>query len=253
MIDIHSHILSGLDDGAREFEVSIEMANLAASSGTTDIVASPHANDRFRFDPSVVKRKIRELQDTVGDAIRIHYGCDFHLTAENVEEAVADPGKYSIDHNGYLLVEFSDFLVPPAMARIFDRMLSAGLRPIVTHPERNPLLRKRVSDLESWVQRGCLMQVTAQSLTGRFGNAAKSTGDELMRRGLVHFLASDGHDCVHRPPVLQEAWDYTAKRYGEERARLLMEDGPRAVLTGADVPYPEIEIKKKSWLSFFRS
>jgi protein-tyrosine phosphatase len=253
MIDIHSHILPGLDDGASTFEVALSMVQLAAAAGTTDIVASPHANSQFAFDPGVVERKIAELQQAVGDLIRIHCGCDFHLTPENIEDAIANPGKYSIDHKGYLLVEFSDFFIPPTMDRIFDRMISAGLRPIVTHPERNPLLRKKVADLESWVQRGCLIQVTAQSFIGKFGSSAKSFSDELMRRGLIHLLASDGHDCIHRPPVLQEAWRYTAKRHGEEWARLLLEDGPRATLTGADVPFGEIETRKKTWFHFFRS
>jgi protein-tyrosine phosphatase len=74
-----------------------------------------------------------------------------------------------------------------------------------------------------------------------------------MRRGLIHFLASDGHDCQHRPPLLREAWDYAAKRHGERWAQFLLEEGPRCVLTGEDVPFMEIEVKPKSWLSFFRS
>jgi protein-tyrosine phosphatase len=132
-------------------------------------------------------------------------------------------------------------------------MLTAGLQPIVTHPERNPLLQKRLPELELWVQRGCLIQVTAQSLLGRFGKSAKSVSEELMRRSLVHFLASDAHDCQHRPPLLDEVWRLTAKQYGEDTARRLLEENPRAALTGAEVSLDEVEIRKKSWFSVFRS
>src|SRR5450755_2798786 len=102
MIDIHSHILPGLDDGSKSLEESVEMLRQAAA----------------------------------GDAPRIHYGCDFHLTLENIDDALRSPEKYSIDHRGYLLVEFSDFLIPKTTSEIFARLIGAGLRPIVTHPER---------------------------------------------------------------------------------------------------------------------
>jgi protein-tyrosine phosphatase len=253
MVDIHSHILPDQDDGARTFEEALSMVLLAAAAGTTDMVASPHANSRFAFDPTVVERKIAELQRAAGDAVRIHYGCDFHLTPENIEDAIAAPGKYSIDHKGYILVELADNMVPRTMASILTRMLAAGLRPIVTHPERNPLLHKKLSELEFWVRQGCLIQVTAQSFVGKFGRSAKSASDELMRRGLVHFLASDAHDGTHRPPLLDEAWRYTARHYGEETARLLLEDNPRAALTGADLPFAEMEVKKRKWFSRFHS
>ena len=253
MVDIHSHILPDQDDGARTLEEALSMVRMAAESGTTDIVASPHANSQFAFHPTLVEQKIAELQRAAGVAVRIHYGCDFHLTPENIEDAIAAPGKYSIGHRGYLLVEFADNMVPKTMDSIFSRMLAAGLRPIVTHPERNPLLRKKLPELELWVQQGCLIQITAQSFLGRFGRSAKSASDELMERGLVHFLASDAHDCTHRPPLLDEAWRYTARHYGEDTARLLLEDNPRAVLTGADLPVAEMEVKKRKWFSRFHS
>jgi protein-tyrosine phosphatase len=253
MVDIHSHILPDQDDGARTFEESLSMVRMAAAAGTTDIVASPHADSQFAFDPAVVERKIAELQQAAGDAPRIHYGCDFHLTPENIEDAIAAPGKYSIAHKGYILVEFSDSMVPRKMDSIFSRMLASGLRPILTHPERNPLLVKKLPELELWVRQGCLIQVTAQSFLGRFGRSAKSASRKLIERGLVHFLASDAHDCTYRPPLLEEAWRYTARHYGEETARILLEDNPRAVLTGAGLPFAEMEVKKRKWFSRFHS
>ena len=164
MIDIHSHILPEQDDGSKSLEESVEMLVMARASGTTDIVATPHANSEFRFDPAEVEQKIAQLQKAVGGLPRIHYGCDFHLTPENIEDALGSPGKYSINHRGYLLVEFADTFIPKATSQIFERMLDADLHPIITHPERNALLQKRLPDLESWVEMGCLIQVTASPI-----------------------------------------------------------------------------------------
>src|SRR5215467_2489642 len=119
MIDIHSHILAELDDGAQSFEESVEMVRMAAAAGTTDIVASPHSNDEYDFEPETVERRISELQRAASESLVIHYGCDFHLNPENIESALRSPDRYTIDHKSYLLVEFSDFLIPRTTAEIF--------------------------------------------------------------------------------------------------------------------------------------
>jgi len=247
MIDIHSHVLYGLDDGARTLEESVAMLRMAAAAGTTDIVASPHANLEFPFDPALVARRIAEVQAAAGDAICIHYGCDFHLTMDNIQEALADPARYSIDHNGYLLVEFADFAIPKTTAEIFSRMLSSGLRPIITHPERNPLLQRRIPDLESWVAQGCLLQATAGSFDGRFGRSASTACGRLMERGLIHVIASDAHDCTHRPPVLQTAYGTIVREYGAEAAQQVFKENPLAILAGAKLPAGPIYIRRKKW------
>ncbi|MGA2268615.1 MAG: CpsB/CapC family capsule biosynthesis tyrosine phosphatase [Bryobacteraceae bacterium] len=251
MIDIHSHILPGLDDGAVTPEEALAMLRMAAAAGTTDIVASPHANQEFAFDPATVEHKIAELQEAAGNTPRIHFGCDLQLTTENIEDALRWPGKYSINHRGYLLVEFSDFLIPRTSGEIFARMIAAGLRPIVTHPERNPLLREKVTELEAWVRQGCLVQVTAQSLLGRFGKSAKAAGDHLIARGLVHLLASDAHDLKLRPPVLDEAHRYAQRTFGAEAARWLLLENPRAVLAGASGVTAAMPVRRKKWFSFW--
>ncbi len=225
MIDIHSHILPGLDDGSKSLEESVTMMRQAAAAGTTEIVATPHANQDYDFDPLVVEQKIGELQAAVGDAPRIHYGCDCHLTLENIEDALRSPGKYSINHRGYLLVEFSDFLIPKTTDAIFARMMKVGLRPIVTHPERNQLLQYRLPEMEEWVAQGVHLQVTAQSLMGRFGKSAKACAHELMGRGLVHFLASDARSPAVRGPAL---W---------RRSRAAAVRGEPACGSGRGTPY----------------
>jgi protein-tyrosine phosphatase len=249
MIDIHSHILPDLDDGSPTLEDSVVMLRQAAEAGTTDIVATPHANQRYKFDPLVVESKIGELQAAVGDTPRIHYGCDFHLTMENIDDALHSPGKYSIDHRGYLLVEFSDFLIPKSTDEIFSRMMHAGMRPVVTHPERNQLLQTRIAELESWVAQGAHIQVTGQSLLGRFGKSARHCAHHLMERGLVHFLASDAHDTKWRTTPLDETWRYVEERFGPEAARRLLEENPRDVLAGVPLTSTPLPVKQKKWYS----
>ena len=251
MIDIHSHILPGLDDGSESLEESVEMLRQAAAAGTADIVASPHANQDYAFDPLVVERKIGELQAAVGDAPRIHYGCDFHLTLENIDDALRSPGKYSIDHRGYLLVEFSDFLIPKTTGQIFARMMHVGLRPIVTHPERNQLLQRRLPELEAWVAQGVHLQVTAQSLMGRFGKTARQFAHELMGRGLVHFVASDAHDTKRRTTALDEPRRYVDERFGPEAGLRMFEENPRAVLAGVPLTAVPLPIRRKPWYAFW--
>ena len=247
MIDIHSHILPGLDDGAHSLEESVAMVRMAAAAGTTDMVATPHANLEFHFDPEVVEALIAEVQAAAGNAVKIHYGCDFHLTLENIQDALERPEKYSINHRGYLLVEFSDLMIPKNSGDIFVHMLAAGLRPVVTHPERNHLLQARLESMESWVKMGCLLQVTASSFLGRFGRRARTASRRLMDLGLVQVVASDAHDTRHRAPVLDQAYRHLAHEYGEQTAVALFIENPRAILAGVPIPAGPMPVRRRSW------
>jgi protein-tyrosine phosphatase len=252
VIDIHSHILPGLDDGPKTLEDAVAMVKIATLSGTTDIVATPHANLEFTFNPELIDQKIAELQAEAGPVPQIHRGCDFHLTVENIEDALAHPSKYTINHKSYLLVEFSDSFIPDTSLDIFSRFQAAGIIPVITHPERNVPLRKRMDQLRSWVENGCLIQVTAKSLLGGFGDTARRISVELFERNLVHFVASDAHDTKHRPPTLKDAYAYIAKTWGEERAQAVCVTTPRAALTGDSFQpvYAEHHPRKRKWFLF---
>jgi protein-tyrosine phosphatase len=247
-VDIHSHVLYGMDDGAKTFEQSVQMLQLAASSGTTDIVATPHANARYQFDPELIEQRIAELIVSVPE-IRVHRGCDFHLSFENIDDALAHPEKYTINHKAYLMVEFPDMALFAHTDAILLQLLDAGMVPIITHPERNTPLQRRLDEIAQWVQSGCYVQVTAGSITGTFGKAARACADALMKRGLVHFVASDAHDCEHRPPMLREAYDALADVWGEDHIQPLFIDNPRAVLTGDPIDF-ELDptmVKRRKW------
>ena len=139
------------------------MLKAAADAGTTDIVATPHANNRFPFCLDLVEEKLAQLRSAVACNIRIHSGCDFHLSYGNIQDALRYPSKYTINNRCYLLVEFSDISVFGRHVNVFTQLLDAGITPIITHPERNSLIRSRIDDLQKWVLDGCLVQVTAQS------------------------------------------------------------------------------------------
>ena len=239
LIDIHSHVLYGLDDGARTLEDSLAMARMAAAHGTTDLVATPHANLDYAFQPERIAEQLAEIQAGAGVAIRLHPGCDFHLSYDNIQDAVDHPRKYTIAHRNYLLVEFSDLLIFKNTPEIFGRLRDAGMVPIVTHPERNGLLRQRMEEIAKWVGEGARVQVTAQSLRGGFGNRAKNFSKALLDRGLVHVIASDAHDCVGRPPVLDDAFAWLARHYGESLAQALCVLNPGATLTGEAMSIPD--------------
>lgn len=252
-IDIHSHILPGLDDGPERLEDCVAMLEMAAECGTADIVASPHSDLTYKFQPELVEQRIAELAASAGNAVRIHCGCDFHLHYENIVDALANPTRYTIDHGNYLLVEFSDLLMAKSSNEILERLREAGMIPIVTHPERNTLLQRRMDLLEKWVEEGCRLQVTAQSFLGRFGSQARDFANELMKRNLVHFVASDAHDPKIRTPRLDEAYSHVSKRYGEARARRLFVTNPRAAITGEFLPARPAEdtTRRRKWYQFW--
>jgi protein-tyrosine phosphatase len=256
MVDIHSHIIWGVDDGARSREDSLAMLRLAAETGTTDIVATPHCDPHYKFDPVLRDERIRDLMEATGGTPRIHPGCDFRLSLDNIQLALQDPSRFTINGRRYLMVEFDEVLIAPVTEEIFRRFIALGICPVVTHPERNPLLQSAFDRLQNWTHMGCLLQVTAQCLTDRFGKAAQESARELLRRGLVHVIASDGHDTENRPPRLDLAREILNREIGPETAELLLVTNPSAIIAGEPVWNPAstgtAPRKKKSWFAFWR-
>jgi protein-tyrosine phosphatase len=254
LIDIHSHVLFGLDDGARTLEDSLAMVRMAAEHGTTDLVATPHANLQFKFDPERIADCVAQVRESAGGALRLYTGCDFHLSFDNIQDSIDHPRKYTINQQRYLLVEFSELLIFKNTEDIFARLRDAGMTPIITHPERNGLLRQRVENIAKWVDQGARVQVTAQSLTGAFGRKAQDFSRELLDRRLVHVLASDGHDCERRPPVMDDARAWLQKKYGDALAEALCVTNPGAALSGEEMHLPNTgpQFSVRKWYEFWR-
>ena len=258
MIDIHCHPLPGIDDGAKSFDIAVAMCQMAAKDGTTHLVATPHCNYKYRFDAETNRAKLRELQSAVGDSPRLLLGCDFHLSYDNIRRLTEKGADFSINHTQYLLVEFADHFIPEQMDNVFYEIEVAGYTPILTHPERNPVIQRKPELLYHWATRGCLVQITAMSYVGGFGSRPQSLAEEWLDRNLVHFFASDAHDLTHRPPVLSACYQKVASARGKEVADLLHEGNPSAVINGAPLPAPPQPLgpkqssRKKGWFSVFR-
>jgi protein-tyrosine phosphatase len=252
MVDIHSHILPGIDDGARTVEDSRQMVQMAYEAGTTVLVASPHADSQYRYDADLVDRLLAEAQAAAPDGIRLVRACDFHLMYDNVEDAMRHPTRYTIGGKCYLLMELSDITIFPNTSELWSRLEEAGMRIILTHPERNPLLRQRPELIEEWVSQGRYMQITAASLLGLFGPKARLFARHLLDHGLAHFVASDAHDVRARQPRLDQAYEWLAKYYSPELAELLCVEHPMAAVEGRTLDLqrfpPRAEVKKTSWL-----
>ena len=232
MIDIHSHILPGQDDGSKSWDMTLEMCRLAMEDGITDIVVTPHADDTYTYNRDRVRETVAELAGKVRDRLVFRIGCDFHLSYENIEDAIANPRRYTIANTPYLLVELSEFAIAPQMDDTFRRLHAAAMIPIITHPERNAILQRNPERVLDWVDAGCLVQVTASSVTGFWGSNAQRTAMWLLDRYVVHLLATDAHDDKHRTPVMSSARDAIARRFGADVARCLVLDNPAAIVTG---------------------
>lgn len=238
MIDIHAHLLPGVDDGARNLEEAVAMIETAAADGITHLVATPHCNDRFAFSPERNAPLLEELRARTGARVVLLSGCDFHLSYENLQAVLAERTPYTLNQGCYLLTEFSDYGIAPQMLGVFHKLRLNDIVPIITHPERNRLLHDiGLQLLRRLVEMGCPIQVTAASLTGEFGGAAKDLAERLLRGRLVHFIASDAHDTQHRPPRLSAARARVTQQFDAEVAQALFVDNPRAAIESRPLPY----------------
>jgi len=237
MIDIHSHILAEVDDGPKSWDISREMCRLSAEDGVEAIIATPHANERYFYDREYLEKAVQHLRSLVDDTLQIGLGCDFHLSYDNIQDALKNPARYTINETKYLLVELSNFSVPPQIGDSLMRLGDIGLVPILTHPERNPILQKSPRRVLEWVEAGVVVQVTASAFTGLWGETSHRSAHWLLEHDAVHVLASDCHDTKRRVPGLSAGREAVAQIVGDEIADALVEANPRAILNSQPLPY----------------
>jgi len=267
IIDIHNHSLPNIDDGAKNLEMSIEMMKIASSSGTTQIILTPHhLNGAFtNFKQSVIE-KTNELQtklNELGIPVKLHYGTEIHLVPETIEHLIENKTLSYCGHGKAALIELPKNSIPAGTESILSELIYNGITPIIAHPERNSSLRRDYSQLQEWVDFGCKSQVTGQSCTGSFGQSLQNLSFELISKNLVHFIASDAHRPEGRSPVLSTAVDLISNNFGESVCQTLFHDNPMRLIEGNKIQSLNIQLsklqsnntplkkRKKSWLNYF--
>jgi protein-tyrosine phosphatase len=233
-----------VDDVTKSWDVAEQMCRMSAADGVEHMVATPHANDRYHYDREYLTGVLDYLRQRVGPAPRLSLGCDFHLSFENLQAVLSKPADYTIEGTSYLLVELSNYSVPRQIDDCFSRLGDKGITPIITHPERNPILQQSPQRILQWVELGCAVQVTGSALTGFWGERVWRAAKWLLERDAVHVLASDAHDTQRRVPGLSVARDAAEELCGSEVAKALVDDNPRAIVSGQALPYfPDPVIK----------
>ena len=239
MIDLHCHILPGVDDGAPTLAEAVAMCRMAAEDGCEAMVATPHQRrgEWWNSDREYLAALAGELQEAVGPGFRIYLGGEVHVDSELLAEVEKGDGILPLAGSRYLLIEFGSAGTPAESVHLIHELAVAGWRPVIAHPEFIPWLAPDPELVALLVGRGAFTQVTAMSLTGDFGRRPQNDAVALLEAGLVHFVASDSHGIRRRPPGLGRAYRTIAGRWGEDAARRLTTDNPRAVVE--DRPLPE--------------
>ncbi|PTL37367.1 tyrosine-protein phosphatase [Alkalicoccus saliphilus] len=218
MIDIHTHILPGLDDGAPTLEDAVEMAEAAAAAGITKLIATPHHQSGTFYNPGrTIKQETKKLNNELQKrniALEVYPGQEIRLHGEIIQELQAGSA-ITLAASPYVLVELPEDQVPTYAANVFYDLQMAGYKPIIAHPERNEELRARPELLYRFVKNGALTQLTAGSVLGNFGRKVKRFTGDIIEARLAHFLATDAHDTAHRGFLLEEAEQTVSRKFGE--------------------------------------
>ena len=235
MVDIHCHILPGIDDGSETWQTTTQMCRMAVRDGITHIVATPHCDGHYEYDRAHFTDMLATLSEVSEGRLTFSIGCDFHLSPRNIEAAMDDPRPFAIGDTQYIMVEFDHHGIPSNAGELLRTLLSRGMVPIITHPERNALLMKKLDVVQEFIEIGCLSQVTANAFTGFWGPKSQKAAEKLLQKKAIHIVATDAHDLNLRPPVLSMARTRVAGLAGAEVAEALFTHNPGAVVAGQRV------------------
>ncbi len=238
MIDLHSHILPGIDDGAGSVDQALEMARIAVQDGTRILACTPHINPPVYTNtgPQILQAVDQLRQALVVNDIPLELvaGADVHISA-NMAAHLSSGQALSLGGTKYFLFEPPHDVMPPRIVDFVKQLMDQGYMPVLTHPERLKWIEHHYDVMSELANCGLVVQLTAASLTGLFGDRIQYWSERMLDEGLVDILASDAHDHKYRKPGLSQARDMVAGRLGEEEARKMVLDRPLSILKGASL------------------
>lgn len=239
LIDIHHHCLPDVDDGPRSLDDAERLCRAALAQGIEEIIATPHVlRGRWRdVGRAEMETRLQQLRSRVGDRPRLHLGSEYFFAHDMADVLRAGTAIVPLAGSRYVLTELPANSVPPHFERPLHAVQLDGWTPVLAHPERNAVFQQHLDLLADLSTAGVRMQVTATSLTGAFGRAARETAETMIRRRLVHFVATDAHGLPKRPPDMGAARTILERLAGPAVTRALTVDNPRAVLENRPLPY----------------
>lgn len=250
MIDLHCHILPGIDDGAENIEASIAMAEKAISQGITHILCTPHHNNgRYENPKDSVIHSVSLLQDELDKRnlnLTLLEGQEVRITGDLINEINQDRILFTDLDDTYILIEFPTMDIPAYTEQIFFELRALGKIPVIVHPERNAKFREDPNLLIPFLEMGCLAQLTAPSIVGTFGKSIRKTALDMVKYNLVQMVASDAHGVKKRTFYMKEAYQIIEKEFGKEKVEQMMQVN-KDLINGDKINYPEykkIKIKK---------
>ena len=235
MIDIHSHVLPGLDDGSKDMYETVEMLTMAAESGVTDMIATPHCNIQGTFENYYNNHYIqtfREVQKAINELeipIRLYPGAEVFVT-EDLPELMSGGKILTLNGGHYMLLEFAFDDTLEFANDMLEKVSAMGIRPVIAHPERYVFLQQRSRTAYEWCEKGYVLQCNKGSFTGRFGKRCAVVAYEMLGQNLVSVIASDAHSSSRRTPVLMDTYEELLGGFATDYLDILFEENPRRIL-----------------------
>ena len=260
MIDLHCHLLPGIDDGSRSLEMSLEMARMAVDDGITMTACTPHIYPGLYMNDTAgilaARDALQRSLDDAGIPLKLTIGADVHLVP-GLLQGLREGRVPCLHQTRYLLLEPSHHVAPPHFEDSVFQLVAEGYVPVITHPERLTWVEDHYDVFANLVRQGAWMQVTAGALTGVFGARARYWGERFLGDGLTHIIATDAHSAGKRSPLMSQAKEIAQRMLGREEAELLVQGRQQCILDNAlpstAPPLPQGERREKSWLkSLFR-
>ncbi|MGL4911242.1 MAG: tyrosine-protein phosphatase [Romboutsia sp.] len=254
MIDIHCHILPGIDDGSKDLNESLQMAKIAQKEGIKKIVNTSHYNPNFDYIMGeMLLDNLKKLNDKLKEEnidIEVLIGNELYYN-DNLLEDMDKKNFYSLNNSKYILVEFSPTMFPKNLCEVIYELKIRGYTPILAHIERYKEVQENPKIVKDAIEEGALIQVNASSVLGKGPSSFSKTCEMLLRHNKVHFIATDAHGSDRRRPLIKDAYDYIKDTYGEVRANRLFLENPNRVINNEDIEIYEEESKKTPKKSFF--